>query len=112
MVETGDRWRMGRSQRVPWAGSDRRARLPADWSARRHRIWVRDKGLCQWPDVVTGALCRRAGREVDHRARGDNHHESNLWVLCGPHHDAKTQAEAQAARVKLHREPEAHPGLL
>lgn len=111
MSLTGPRWDREPPKRVPWASSNRRDRLPPNWPVIRRRIWVRDRGLCQMP-VDTGGLCGAPARDVDHRIRGDNHADANLWCLCGPCHDEKTQAEAQAARVFTNRPTETHPGLL
>ncbi|HEX6968620.1 MAG TPA: HNH endonuclease [Micromonosporaceae bacterium] len=95
-----------------WHGSNRRAELPPDWPAIRARIWARDHGRCQWP-TDTGP-CHWPGRDVDHRADPHDHSDTNLWVLCGWHHDRKTAAEGNAARRRFStkRPPEPHPGLL
>lgn len=111
MTLTSHRWdRMPPPKRAPWETSTRKERLPPDWARRRQRIWIRDRGLCQMP-APNGGLCGAPARDVDHRTPGDNHNETNLWCLCGPHHDEKTQNEAQAARVHMKRPPETHPGL-
>lgn len=93
-----------------WGTSDRRSRLPPDWKTRRARVWLRDHGRCQWP-TGDGGRCLKVARDVDHIADPDDHTDANLRCLCGPHHTAKTQAEALAGRVHLFREPERHPGL-
>lgn len=51
------------------------------------------------------------GRDCDHIDGRDNHELENLQWLCQPHHMLKTQAEANAARIRTRREPERHPGL-
>lgn len=96
---------------MPWATSDRRSRLPRDWSARVARIRIRDRGVCQWSDD-NGGICGAQGRDVDHIIPGDDHADANLWLLCGPHHDAKTAAEASEARWRHKRRPEPHPGII
>lgn len=89
-----------------WDNSTRRARLPKDWPRIRRRIIRRDDAQCQWP--TPEGICGAPGDEVDHRVRGDNHHPDNLWLLCAPHHQAKTIAERPTRR----RPQERHPGLL
>jgi 5-methylcytosine-specific restriction endonuclease McrA len=97
-----------------WQNSDRRSRLPADWNERVAKVWARDGGRCTWR-LPSGARCPRPGRDVDHRRNDDNHSLDNLQLLCGDHHDKKTQGEARrakAARRKKPRRPEEqHPGL-
>lgn len=99
---------------MAWETSDRRERLPDDWKQRVAQVWKRDKGRCTWR-LPSGARCPRPGRDVDHRVAGDDHRLSNLQLLCGTHHDRKTQREARFGRtrpkVKKRRE-EAHPGAL
>lgn len=98
---------------MAWAGSTRRARLPKGWSSSTvPRIKARDNGVCQWPGE--DGVCGQVGTEVDHRVRGDDHADTNLWLLCHHHHAAKTAREAAAARgpgVSEHRPAERHPGL-
>lgn len=99
---------------MAWETSDRRARLPADWSALVAAVWKRDGGRCTWR-LPSGARCPRPGRDVDHRVAGDDHRMSNLQLLCGTHHDRKTQREAWAGRKKLKtkkRREERQPGRL
>lgn len=80
----GSRWGQGRGGRP--------------WRRIRDRILKRDEYLCQ--------ACRREGlltlaEEVDHivpEHQGGTDDDSNLEAICKPHHDAKTQAEAHAAR--------------
>lgn len=100
-----------------WQGSTRRDRLPADWSSIRKRIGKRDQWLCQWP--LDRGRCLQPARDIDHRDRGDNHDESNLWALCPAHHGSKTGREgAEAMHAnrrkidKKFRRTEVHPGLL
>lgn len=77
-------------EKVPWAGSDRRSRLPANWAAIRRRVLRRDR------------LCRNClaepSTEVDHIVHGDNHTMANLQGLCSACHLAKTLAEATLGR--------------
>ena len=95
---------------MSWTSSTRRQRLPQNWSTIRTRVWRRDRGRCQWP-TDTG-ICSAPGRDVDHIADPEDHADANLRVLCGPHHDAKTQREAAAAKPRLNRSAEQHPGLI
>lgn len=103
-----------------WAGSTRRARLPANWvSLRRQRLQM-DDYRCQWP-VAPGVICGVLASDVDHReAMTDDHSLEALQSLCGPHHDAKSGSEggrasgAQAKRKAAlkYRPREQHPGYL
>jgi 5-methylcytosine-specific restriction protein A len=89
---------------VSWERSDRRSRLPADWAARREAVRARAGGLCE--------LCNAPGNQCDHVERGDDHSLENLQWLCRRCHTAKTQREANAARVSERRPPGRHPGLV
>lgn len=70
------------------------------WMAIRARILSRDCGLCQ--------VCKLAGRltlarDVDHvreLADGGTDADANLQSICGPCHEAKTEA-ARLARLGL-----------
>lgn len=94
-----------------WANSNRAARLPADWPARRQRILQRDGHRCTWNEQ--GQRCTATtSLEVDHIHPGDDHTDTNLRTLCGPHHRRKSSAEGNAARPKRRRQPPAHPGLI
>lgn len=86
------------TKRVPWQYSDRKQRLPHDWPIIRQRIIERDNGICQMP-TADRSICAKPGRDVDHRQRGDDHSDENLWLLCRSCHLTKTNAEALAARV-------------
>ena len=99
---------------MAWEGSDRAARLPHDWQARRRRVLIRDGYRCQ-TRLSTGALCLEPAGEVDHVVPGDDHREENLAAICRYHHGRKTAAEGNAARKRLpsrYRPPEKHPGAL
>lgn len=99
---------------MPWATSDRRDRLPADWEQRRQSVKRRAGGRCE--KTTNGKRCPQPGTECDHRDRGDDHRLSNLQWLCTDHHRAKTIAEAQQARNAMraarYRPAEKHPGAL
>ena len=96
---------------MAWEGSDRRARLPADWKQRVNAVWKRAKGQCEWR-LPSGKRCPRKGADVDHRRNDDNHALSNLQLLCRHHHDKKTQWESRVGRARRKagkRPEERHP---
>jgi 5-methylcytosine-specific restriction endonuclease McrA len=81
---------------------------PPDWKRRKARILARDKRICY--------VCLKPGAdEVDHvvsTKQGGNHEDNNLAAIHSrPCHQAKTQREAQAARITQRRPTERHPGL-
>ncbi|TDC02109.1 HNH endonuclease [Micromonospora fluostatini] len=98
-----------RSDWAPFEGSTRRARLPEDWPARREAVFRRDGDTCH--------VCLLPGAdEVDHVVPGDDHRLENLapihsWRTPQRCHALKTSAEGNAARPRLYRTPERHPGL-
>ncbi len=101
-----------------WEGSNRRAELPADWPQIRARIIERDRGRCQWPDpdspyrAADGtAICGARGTDVDHRTPGNDHRDTNLQLLCGPHHARKSAAEGGNSFTPLHRPKPRHPAF-
>lgn len=96
---------------MAWEGSDRRLRLPPDWNQRVNKVWQRDGGRCTWR-LPSGKRCPRKGRDVDHIKNDDNHDLSNLRLLCGHHHDKKTQWESRMGRARgrgRKRPDERHP---
>lgn len=98
-----------------WHSSNRRARLPRDWPKTHSRILGRDPVCtCHGCHACTapGVRCLRLSTDVDHLVRGDNHDDTNLAGKCGPCHDVKSSSEGHAARPKLSRPAEPHPGLL
>ena len=95
---------------MPWSTSNRRSQLPPGWSNRIVPAIRRRDHTCRWP-TDTG-VCGAPGRDVDHKGDPHDHRPENLWLLCGPHHDAKTKGEAMAARPRLARPAEKHPGLI
>ncbi len=99
---------------MAWEGSNRKSRLPADWSARRLRVLRRDSYRCQQRDA-RGMKCGAQASDVDHIEHGDNHAESNLQAMCRAHHAAKSALEGvEAKRLKYRRERDTvqHPGLI
>jgi 5-methylcytosine-specific restriction enzyme A len=101
-----------------WLGSDRRARLPADWPYRRARVLRRDGYRCTALSIY-GERCELRATDVDHIKPGDDHRETNLASLCTWHHRRKSGAEGAAAaqrnRTKAQarfRRNETHPGRI
>lgn len=102
-----------------WAGSDRGARLPADWPWRRAQVQKRAGGRCERkiPGRNGGTFrCSAPGTDCDHIIPGDDHRLENLEWLCGRHHDIKSSAEGNAAKAAKkaqgRRQPERHPSTL
>jgi 5-methylcytosine-specific restriction enzyme A len=94
-----------------WSSSDRKERLPANWTALRLRVLRRDRYECQWRE--DGVPCRHPANQVDHIERGDDHSLENLQALCQWHHARKSSAEGRAAqrpRASRRRTEERHPG--
>ncbi|KWT62851.1 endonuclease [Streptomyces albus subsp. albus] len=90
-----------------FAGSNRKARLPANWRQLRAQVLARDP-VC--------VLCRtRPSTVADHIVPMTDRHElEHLQGVCDPCHRQKTAREAAAARAAKpgrRRPPEAHPGL-
>lgn len=87
--------------------------LPADWPARRTRVFDRDGHVCQlnYEDV-----CTIRATECDHVDDRDDHRIGNLQAVCSECHEVKTQrqsAEAtRAAWAKTRPPKRKHPGLL
>lgn len=98
-----------REGRVPWEGSTRKYRLPADWPKRRAAVKRRARGRCEVYEA--GMRCRSFGAECDHVVPGDDHSLANLRWICVPHHRVKSAREGAAARPRLNRPAEVHPAL-
>lgn len=97
-----------------WETSNRKERLPADWSTRRVRVLRRDGYKCQARDSL-GVKCGDPANQVDHVQHGDDHSLDNLQALCRWHHARKSSAEGLTARKPRwtkYRDPEPHPGML
>ena len=87
-------------RREPWAGSDRRSRLPRNWAAIRKRVLDRDGHRCQ----LRLPGCTVVATEVDHRVAGiDDHRESSLQSACNHCHKIKSASEGAAARGHARR---------
>ncbi len=99
---------------MAWDGSDRRQRLPRDWTRIRRRIIRRDGGVCA-ARYSDGLRCELPGTDVDHIVPGDDHRDSNLQLLCPWHHKHKSANEggraAARTRVQTRRPTATHPAL-
>lgn len=79
-------------------GSRHKRGYGASWDRLRKQILSRDKGLCQ---VCLAAGKYRPASQVDHirpKAHGGTDAEANLQAICTACHQAKTAAEAGAAK--------------
>lgn len=96
---------------MPGAWEGGRRVLPADWARIRRRVLERDGHRCTW--VTDGQRCSERATDVDHIGDRDDHDDDNLAGLCSWHHDRKSSAQGNAARVRrTERHPtEPHPGL-
>jgi 5-methylcytosine-specific restriction endonuclease McrA len=92
-----------------WANSDRKARLPSNWSQIRARVLARDP-ICKLCNVRPSTHC-------DHiEAKTDAHAEDRLQGVCATCHGLKSSREGNEAqranpRPGRTRPPEQHPGL-
>ena len=85
-----------------WAGSTRRASLPANWNQLRARQFHLDQHTCtapgcDWHDPSGRTL------ECDHT--GDRHDHTQLTTLCGKgsphdHHGQRTKQQAKARHTR------------
>lgn len=95
-----------------WQGSNRRSRLPADWSTPggiRDQVFDRKGRRCllAYPDI-----CTVVATQVDHEEPGDDHRLVNLQPVCVPCHARKSAREgAAAARQRSKRPKPIHPAL-
>lgn len=99
---------------MAWSTSDRRFRLPRNWSSIRAEVKRRANGQCQATNHVP--QCNGIGTDADHIVQGDNHTLNNLQWLSEPCHKAKTAQETRERNkrtAKLKRRPqEQHPGAI
>ena len=75
---------------APWAGSDRRSRLPPNWEALRQAVLYRDNYTCQ--------SCAMPADDVDHIINGDDHRMENLAAICRRCHLRKSGHEGGSAQ--------------
>ena len=94
-----------------WAGSSRKARLPANWTTLRRQVLLGPDGqrrTCSLPG------CEHPATDVDHRVPGDDHSLGNLAPVCRCCHNRKSSAEGVSARAaqraRRMRGVERHPG--
>jgi len=99
---------------MAWSSSNRRARLPRDWPARRAAVRDRAQGACE--AETHHPHCTGIGAECDHRIANDDHSLTNLQWLSVACHAAKTAAESARAResrrAALRLPHEGHPGAM
>ncbi|QSR28889.1 HNH endonuclease [Nocardioides aromaticivorans] len=92
---------------MAWSTSTRHDRLPGDWDARVKAVKNRANNQCEAAYHVEE--CDGRGRDVDHIRQGDDHSLTNLQLLSGPCHAAKTRLDngyTAAVRAPV----EKHPG--
>ncbi len=79
----------------PWAGSTRKASLPADWQKISAAVIARDP-------VCTLQLdgCQGASVQADHIGDRLDHRMSNLRGVCVPCHLKRTSQQAHAAQAR------------
>lgn len=82
-----------------WNSSNRKSRLPSDWSARRARVGRRDSWCCQ-AELASGFQCLEPGNQIDHINRFGGDDDENLQVLCEYHHKIKSSQEGVQARTE------------
>lgn len=94
-----------------WAGSRRRAELPANWYTEiRPAVIARDKGRCRW--IENNGRCPEPGTDVDHVGDPDDHSLAALRLLCAGHHGRRSSAQGNAAKkAKRDRNVERHPAF-
>ncbi|WP_068922186.1 HNH endonuclease [Planobispora rosea] len=97
-----------------WAGSNRRAELPANWYTElRPAVLKRDGYRCT-ETLRDETRCAETGTDVDHIGDPHDHRLENLRLLCSWHHNKRSAQQGNAARPKppsLRRPTERHPGL-
>lgn len=96
-----------------WAGSNRRAELPADWyTVIRPAVLQRDEHRCR--NRIDGRVCARPANQVDHIGNKDDHRIEMLQALCADCHAVKSSRQGNDARwaVRRQRPAERHPGLI
>lgn len=99
---------------MAWSTSDRRRRLPSDWSDLKATTKARARNRCEASEH--DPRCDGTGHEADHINPGDDHGAHNLQWLNHWCHRLKTAREtAQRNReyAALRKRPaEDHPGRL
>ena len=99
---------------MAWSTSDRRYRLPSNWTALKTHVKHRAGGKCEASHH--DPRCDGTGHDADHIILGDDHSLENLQWLNVYCHRAKTARESAArnrANAALRKRPaEPHPGRL
>lgn len=94
-----------------WSSSDRRSRLPVNWSTPggiRDQVFKAKGRRCKLNFVD---ICTKFATQVDHIVPGDDHRLDNLQPVCGPCH-ARKSAQEGAAAVRRRKPPKKiHPAL-
>ena len=85
-----------------WNTSNRKDRLPSNWSAIRKQVLARDMGRCR-AHMADGRACPDRATEVDHIRHGDDHSLSNLQALCRWHHARKSSSEGAQERAAMRK---------
>jgi hypothetical protein len=97
-----------------WKGSNRRSELPPNWYTEiRPAVMERDAYRCT-ATLRDDTRCPEPGTDVDHIGDPHDHSLGNLRLLCSWHHNKRSSAQGNAARLRpppLRRPSEAHPGL-
>lgn len=87
--------------KTPWAGSNRKAELPAGWDKTVARIKKRDNYTCQ---KCGGTRCGNLKLEINHIGSKHDHSDKNLETLgARPCHLEDTLKRAQQARATKRR---------
>lgn len=84
---------------MSWSTSDRKSRLPSDWTRRRTATATRAGGMCEGLSLEGEPrwhvpTCPGRGTDCDHDQRGDDHSLENLRWLSAECHKHKTQHES------------------
>ena len=83
-----------------WSNSDRRSRLPSNWSTLRRLVLDRDGKRCTFI-YPNGGRCHEVATDVDHIKPSGSDDMTNLTSLCSRHHRIKSSREgAQALNKK------------
>ena len=105
---------------MAWGSSNRQARLPRDWKARRRHVLERDGYRCCV--TVNGVRCKAAATEVHHIREGgrlgaEDDSYGNLISICEHHHQIFTQQYAREQKARKRKKASSgidlnHPGFI
>jgi hypothetical protein len=79
-----------------------------DWKARKHELWTRARGRCEYINS-DGIRCRTEAADPHHyipRSKGRDDRMSNLFALCRFHHNLMDTRKVRSDR-KEHRDASA-----